>query len=99
MAVVDDDYNVLGASRRATPTGGGPPDVAAEMEGALRDAAGNPIAGSNPALVANCPAGQSRILRFVGSNPSGSGPGLHVPVPLPNAFVFTACQGSALTES
>jgi hypothetical protein len=64
----------------------------------LRDAAGNPIAGSNPALVANCPAGQSRILRFVGSNPSGSGPGLHVPVPLPNAFVFTACQGSALTE-
>jgi glucokinase len=37
--IVDDDYAVLGASRRATPTDGGPPDVAAEMEGALRDAA------------------------------------------------------------
>jgi len=38
--IVDDDYNVLGASRRATPTDGGPPDVAAQMEEALRDAAG-----------------------------------------------------------
>src|SRR5450631_1768251 len=38
--IVDDDYNVLGASRRATPTTGGPSDVAAEMQGALRDAAG-----------------------------------------------------------
>jgi glucokinase len=37
--VVDDDHNVLGSSRRPTPTSGGPEDVAKEMEGALRDAA------------------------------------------------------------
>jgi glucokinase len=37
--VVDDERNVLGSARRATPTEGGPADVAAEMEQALRDAA------------------------------------------------------------
>jgi glucokinase len=37
--VVDDDNSVLGSARRATPTSGGPPDVAAELEAALRDAA------------------------------------------------------------
>jgi glucokinase len=51
-AVVDEVNNVLGSARRATPTSGGPADVAAEMETALRDAAkaaevewvgGNPI--------------------------------------------------------
>jgi glucokinase len=38
-AVVDDAHNVLGSARRQTPTEGGPADVAAEMETALRDAA------------------------------------------------------------
>jgi glucokinase len=38
-AIVDDDHEVLGSSRRPTPTSGGPADVAAEMEAALRDAA------------------------------------------------------------
>jgi len=38
-AIVDEDHNVLGSARRATPTTGGPPDVAVEMEAALRDAA------------------------------------------------------------
>ena len=38
-AIVDDDHDVLGSARRATPTSGGPADVAAEMEAALRDAA------------------------------------------------------------
>jgi glucokinase len=38
-AVVDEDSNVLGASRRPTPTSGGPQGVAEEMAGALRDAA------------------------------------------------------------
>src|SRR5271166_4113770 len=38
-AIVDGDHNVLGSARRATPTTGGPADVAAEMEAALRDAA------------------------------------------------------------
>jgi len=37
--IVDDDHKVLGSSRRPTPTSGGPADVAAEMETALRDAA------------------------------------------------------------
>ena len=38
-AIVDEVNNVLGSARRATPTSGGPADVAAEMETALRDAA------------------------------------------------------------
>src|SRR5271166_267539 len=38
-AIVDDDHNVLGSARRPTPTSGGPEEVAAEMETALRDAA------------------------------------------------------------
>ena len=37
--IVDDDHTVLGSARRPTPTTGGPPEVAAEMEEALRDAA------------------------------------------------------------
>jgi glucokinase len=37
--VVDEINDVLGSSRRATPTSGGPADVAGEMAGALRDAA------------------------------------------------------------
>jgi glucokinase len=39
-AIVDEDENVIGAARRATPTKGGPEDVAKEMQGALEDAAG-----------------------------------------------------------
>ncbi len=38
-AILDRDNNVLGSARRATPTEGGPADVAREMEQALRDAA------------------------------------------------------------
>jgi glucokinase len=38
-AIVDDSDTVLGSARRATPTTGGPADVAAEMVTALRDAA------------------------------------------------------------
>jgi glucokinase len=38
-AIVDADHNVLGSARRPTPSTGGPPDVAAEMEAALIDAA------------------------------------------------------------
>jgi glucokinase len=38
--VVDDDSQVRGQARVPTPTEGGPPDVAAAMAGALRDAAG-----------------------------------------------------------
>jgi glucokinase len=37
--IVDDDHEVLGSSRRPTPTSGGPADVAAEIETALREAA------------------------------------------------------------
>ncbi len=38
-AIVDEENNALGSARRPTPTTGGPADVAAEMETALRDAA------------------------------------------------------------
>jgi glucokinase len=38
-AVVDEQNSVLGSARRPTPTTGGPADVAAAMETALRDAA------------------------------------------------------------
>jgi glucokinase len=38
-AILDEDHNVLGSARRPTPTTGGPPDVAAQMQAALRDAA------------------------------------------------------------
>ncbi|MCW3018106.1 MAG: hypothetical protein JWN10_414 [Solirubrobacterales bacterium] len=38
-AIVDEENNVVGSARRATPTTGGPADVAAEMATALRDAA------------------------------------------------------------
>ena len=38
-AIVDDAGEVLGQSRHPTPTTGGPPDVAAAMVGALREAA------------------------------------------------------------
>ena len=37
--IVDDDNVVLGQARRPTPTSGGPPDVAAEIVAAMRDAA------------------------------------------------------------
>jgi glucokinase len=37
--VVDEESTVLGSARRATPTSGGPADVAGEMAAALRDAA------------------------------------------------------------
>jgi glucokinase len=38
-AVVGDDDSVLGSARRPTPTTGGPPAIATEMAGALREAA------------------------------------------------------------
>ena len=38
-AILDEDHSVLGSARRPTPMVGGPADVAAEMETALRDAA------------------------------------------------------------
>jgi len=38
--VVDGKWNVVGSSRRPTPTSGGPEDVAEQMSEALRDAAG-----------------------------------------------------------
>src|SRR4029077_8525624 len=38
-AMVDSDHKVLSEARRPTPTDGGPEDVAAEMEAALRDRA------------------------------------------------------------
>jgi glucokinase len=53
--IVDDDHEVLGSARRPTPTSGGPPDVAGEMEAALREAAEQ--AGVEPASLAGVGVG------------------------------------------
>lgn len=53
--VVDEDRNALGSARRPTPTSGGPADVAAEMAGALRDAASD--AGVDPSTLAGVGVG------------------------------------------
>jgi len=53
------------------------------------------LAGDNPALVENCPQTQRRILRFAGNNPSGNP---SIAVPLAGAMVYTACQGSSLSD-
>ncbi|MDX6727434.1 MAG: glucokinase [Baekduia sp.] len=47
--VADPEHKVLGQARRPTPEAGGPPDVVAVMEEALRDAAGQ--AGIDPATL------------------------------------------------
>ena len=52
------------------------------------DPFGQPPIG-NPEIVKNCPATEKRVLRFAGNT-------LQSAVPLAGAFVFTACQGSAL---
>jgi glucokinase len=53
--IVDDDHEVLGSARRPTPTSGGPPDVAGEIEAALRDAAEQ--AGVEPSALAGVGVG------------------------------------------
>jgi hypothetical protein len=55
------------------------------------DATVTPAIG-NPAIVAKCPPTSQRILRFAGNN-------LKYAVPLAGSFVFTACQGSALSDT
>ncbi len=52
-------------------------------------------AGTNTDIVAKCPAASQRILRFAGNNPTGGS----APVPLPGSFVFSACQGSAISNA
>jgi len=54
-AIVDASGEVLGQSRRPTPTSGGPQDVANEMAAALREAAGE--AGVEPAELAGVGVG------------------------------------------
>jgi glucokinase len=54
-AIVDEQRRPLGAARRPTPTSGGPADVAAEMERALRDAAAD--AGVDPGTLAGVGVG------------------------------------------
>jgi glucokinase len=53
--VVDEARNARGSARRPTPTSGGPADVAAEMAGALRDAASD--AGVDPSTLAGIGVG------------------------------------------
>jgi glucokinase len=54
-AILDDDNNVLGSARLPTPTDGGPADVAAQMQVALRDAA--KAAETEPASLAGVGVG------------------------------------------
>src|SRR5689334_10558056 len=53
--VVDGRHQVLGQARVPTPTEGGPEDVAAAMEGALREAAQQ--AGADPSALAGVGVG------------------------------------------
>jgi glucokinase len=53
--IVDGDHEVLGSARRPTPTSGGPSDVAAEIEAALREAAEQ--AGVEPSSLAGVGVG------------------------------------------
>jgi glucokinase len=53
--IVDEERRALGSARRPTPTSGGPADVAAEMAGALRDAASD--AGIDPSTLAGVGVG------------------------------------------
>jgi hypothetical protein len=69
----------------------GDPNVASLPPGYCYIDPGNGI--GNATLVAKCPPTERRILRYVGNNPTRNPP---IVVPLPNAYVFTACQGSAL---
>ena len=55
---------------------------------------GTHLAGSNTALVDYCPTTQRRILRFAGNNSTVT----NIMVPLSNAMVYTACQGSSLSD-
>jgi glucokinase len=59
--VIDDGHTVLGSARRPTPTAGGPQDVAAEMEAALRDAA--TAAGIEPAKLTGVGVGSPGTIR------------------------------------
>src|SRR4051794_4889422 len=81
--VTDDRHEVLGASRHATPTTGGPAAVAEEIVTALREAAaeaGVPmgelaaVGGGSPGVVDD-EAGA----RPSGAHPAGGGGGLHPP--------------------
>ncbi len=59
------------------------------------DPFGTPAIG-NPDIVAQCRDTEKRVLRFVGNSPTGKN---QTAVPLAGAYVFTACQGSALGAS
>ncbi len=58
--VVDASNRVLGSARRATPTDGGPPDVAAQLAGAIRDAC--QAAGVEPAALRGVGVGSPGVI-------------------------------------
>lgn len=63
--IVDDSHTVLGSARHPTPTSGGPADVAAEMEVALRGAA--KAAGAEPARLGGIGVGSPGTIGEDGS--------------------------------
>jgi glucokinase len=71
--VVDEDSTVLGSARRATPTSGGPPDVAREMAAALCDAAH--AAGLEPSELAGVGAGSPGRIEDGSVREAGNLPG------------------------
>jgi glucokinase len=69
--VVDGDHEVVGQARVATPTEGGPPDVAAAIAGAVRDAAGD--AGIEPAELRGVGVGSPGAVDAGAGTVSGAG--------------------------
>jgi glucokinase len=79
-AVVDDDHQVLGSARRATPTHGGPADVAGQMEGTLRDAAD--VAGVEVAALSGLGVGSPGVIEGGCVSNARNLPGWEAPFPL-----------------
>src|ERR1700704_6567112 len=59
-AISDEDHKVIGSARRPTPTEGGPEDVAAAIETALRDAA--KAAAVEPSALAGVGVGSPGVI-------------------------------------
>ena len=72
-AILNDQHDVIGSARRQTPTSGGPVDVAAEMEIALRDAA--KAAELEPAALAGVGVGSPGTVEAGNVTSAGNLPG------------------------
>src|SRR5580692_9382395 len=87
-AIVGDDHHVLGEPRRPTPTSGGPAEVAAEMEAALREAAAS--AGVDVSQLAGVGVGSPGTIEGDSVRGAGNLPGWE------GSFPLAAQLGTAL---